>query len=80
MTSSHPLTNFEVQKYYQNKSKFDDVYSRSNLRKIKNWTYVINLGKFESLGTHRIALYVSPENVRYFDNFGLEHISKKFKR
>ena len=32
----HPLTNFETQKY-QNKSKFNDVYSRDNLpNKIKD--------------------------------------------
>ena len=24
----NPLTNFEIQKYYQNESKFNDVYSR----------------------------------------------------
>ena len=31
----HPLTNFEVQKYYQNEPKFNGVYSRINLPKIK---------------------------------------------
>ena len=31
----HPLTNFEIQKY-QNKSKFNDFYSRNNLCKIKD--------------------------------------------
>ena len=28
---SHPLTNFEIQKYYQNGLKFNSVYSRNNL-------------------------------------------------
>ena len=27
----YPLTNFEIQKYYQNKSKFNGVYLRNNL-------------------------------------------------
>ena len=31
----HPLTNFEIQKYYQKELKFSDVYSRNNLPKIK---------------------------------------------
>ena len=31
----HPL-NFEIQKYYENEPKFNGVYSRSNLPKIKN--------------------------------------------
>ena len=29
----HPLTNFEIEKYYQNEPKFDGVYSRNNLPK-----------------------------------------------
>ena len=36
------LTNFEIQKYYQNKPNFNGVYSRNNLSKIKNEAYVIN--------------------------------------
>ena len=39
------LTSFEIQKYYQNEHKFNDVYSRSNLPKIKDGAYVINFGK-----------------------------------
>ena len=49
---SHPLTNFEVQKYYQNQPKFNGVYSRINLPKITNGTYVINFDAFKSKGTH----------------------------
>ena len=39
----HPLTNFEIQKYYQNEPKFNRVYKRNNLPKIKDGTYVIKL-------------------------------------
>ena len=28
------LTNFKIQKYYQNKPKFDGVYSRNNLHNL----------------------------------------------
>ena len=32
----HPLTNFEIQKHYENKQKFNGVFSRDNLpKKIK---------------------------------------------
>ena len=34
----HPLTNFEIQKYYQNEPRFDGIYSRDNLPKIKDGT------------------------------------------
>ena len=45
----HPLTNFEIQKYYQNESRFNDVYSRDNLPKIKDGTYVINLDEYSNI-------------------------------
>ena len=34
-----PSTNFETRKYYQNKTEFSGVYTRSNLSKIKWGTY-----------------------------------------
>ena len=54
----HPLTNFEI----QSKSKFNGVCSRSNLSKIKDGVYVINLDELKAIGTHSIALYVNPNN------------------
>ena len=42
--SPHPLTNLEIQRYYQNETRFNGVYSRDNLPdKIKDGTYVINI-------------------------------------
>ena len=35
----HPLTNFEIQKHYQNEPRFNGVYSLDNLQKIKGGTY-----------------------------------------
>ena len=29
----HPLTNFDMQRYYQNEPKFNGVFSRNNLPK-----------------------------------------------
>ena len=46
---THPLTNFEIQQHYQNKPKFNGVYSRNNLPKITNWAHVINLDEFKSV-------------------------------
>ena len=54
----HPLTNFGIQKYYQNEPKFDGVYSINKLPKIKDWIYVINLDEYESIETHWIAWHV----------------------
>ena len=41
----HPLTNFEIQKYYQNEPRFNGAYSRDNFQKIKDGPYIINLGE-----------------------------------
>ena len=71
----HPLTNFEIQKYYQNEPRFNGAYSRDNLPKVKDGAYIINLGEYSDIGTHLVALYVQI-NVTYFDSFGVEHIAK----
>ena len=76
----HPLTNFEIQKYYQNETKVNDVYSKNNLSKIKDGAYVTNLDEFKSKGTHWIAFYVNAENVTYFGSFRVEHISKEIRK
>ena len=75
----HPLTNFEIQKYYQNEPTFNGVYSRDSLTEIKDGAYVINLDEYSDIGTHWVALYVQNNNVTYFDSFGVEHIPKKIK-
>ena len=77
----HPLTNFEIQAYYQNEPRFIGVYSRDNLpNKIKDRAYVINLGEYSDIGTHCIALYINNKTVTYFDSFGIEHIPKEVKK
>ena len=48
----HPITNFEIQKYYQNEPRFDGVYSRDNLPKIKDGVYVIALDDYSDIATH----------------------------
>ena len=78
MTPPHPLTNFEIQEYYQNEPRFDGVFSRDNLTNIiKNGTYVINLDEYRDIGTHWVALYVNNKTIIYFHSFGVEHIPKE---
>ena len=48
----HPLTNFEIQKYYENEPRFNGVFSRDNLQKIKDGAYIINLDDYSDIGTH----------------------------
>ena len=53
----HPLTNFEIQKYYQNEPRFNGFYSRDNLSaEIKNGAYVINLDEYSDIETHWLCM------------------------
>ena len=76
----HPLTNFEIEAYYHNESRFNGVYCRDNVPdKIKDGTYVINLDEHSDIGTHWIALYINSKTITYFERFGVEHIPKTSK-
>ena len=82
--AAHPVTNFEIQKYYQNEPRFNDVYSRGNLSKrnsveIKDEAYITNLDEYSDIVIHWIALYVQNNDVTYFDSFGVEHIPKEIR-
>ena len=75
------MTNFEIQEYYENESRFNGVYSKDNLLKtINNGAYVINLDEYADVGTYWIALYVKNNEVVYFACFGVERVPKEIKR
>ena len=86
----HPLTNFEIQEYYQNEPRFNGVFSRDNLPNnicpkglgsaVKNGAYVINLDEHHGIGTHWVALYVNNKTTTYFDSFGVEHIPREIMK
>ena len=76
----HRLTNFEIQKCYENEPRFNGVFSRDNLPKeIKDGAYVINLDECADTGTHWIALFCNGNQIVYFDSFGAEHVPEKIK-
>ena len=62
----HPLTIFEIQKYYQNEPRFNGVYSRDNLPRISDGAYVINLDEYSDTGTYWISLYLQNNDNSYF--------------
>ena len=75
-----PLTNFEIQKYYQNEPRFNGVYSRDHLPKEKDGAYLINPDEYSDTGTHWVALYMRNNDVTYFDSFGVEHIQNEIRK
>ena len=72
----HPLSNFEIWKYYQTEPQSNGIFSRNNLSKIKDGAYIRNLDEYESVGTHHVALYMNAEN----DCFGVKHIPKEIRK
>ena len=77
----HPLTKFEIQKYYKNEPRFNGVLSRNDLpkEKIKDRTYIINLDEYANVGTHWIALFCKKNEIIYFDSFGVEYIPNEIE-
>ena len=81
----HPLTDFEIQTYYQNEPRFNGVYSRDNppkrssTDKIKDRVYVRNLHEDSDIGTHWIALYVLNNDLLIFIVLELNIFQKKLK-
>ena len=60
------------------KPRFNGIFYRDNLQKIKDEAYIINLNEYSDIGTPWVALHMN-NDVTYFDNFGAEHIPKEIK-
>ena len=59
----HSSANFEIQRYYQRELKLNDAYSTNNVPEIKDGVYVMNLDKYQLIGTHWKALYVNGKRI-----------------
>ena len=76
----HSLTNFEIQKHYENDPRFNGVFSRDNMPKnMKDGGYIINLDEYVDVGTQWIALFCNKIEIVYFGSFGVEHVPEEIK-
>ena len=48
----HSLTNFVTEKLYENEPRYNGIYSRNNLPKIKDGVYVIIRNEYRRIGNH----------------------------
>ena len=77
---SQPLTNFEIQKYYQNEQRFNRVFSRDNMsKKIKDGAYVMDLDEYADVGSYWIGLFCNRNEIAFFNIFVVEHFPEEFK-
>ena len=76
----HLLTNYEIQKYYQNeKSLMVFFFRKSMTEKIKDGDYIINPDECAEVGIDWIALFCSRNEIVFFDSFGVEHVPEEIK-
>ena len=74
-SSALSIKNIENTNYLNYEPKFNGVFSRNSLPRIKERAYVINLDdKKKSKGTHWVSLFIDRNTAVYFDSFGIEHI------
>ena len=74
------MKNYEIKDYFKDEPRFNGVYSKDNLSKLKNGAYVINLDHSENTGRHWVVIFVQKDEVIYFESFGVEHIPKEIKK
>ena len=65
----HLLSNIEITKYFNNDLRFNGVFSRNNLSRIKDGVYVINLDDKKIKGRHCVKLFIDRNTAVYFHSF-----------
>ena len=78
--ASHPLTNFEVQKYYKDEPRFEGVYLRNYILKIIDGVYGINLNEYKPIGAHSILCMLMVIIKTAVIALGLNIFQKKLKK
>ena len=54
----HPLNNVKITNCFNYEPRFNGVFLRNNLPRIKDGAYVINLDDKKSKGTHWVSLFI----------------------
>lgn len=68
------LTNFQIDDYYKNESRYEGCFSTDQLRKLygQRKFYILNLDSSKGPGTHFVLLYMCDKDVGiFYDSFGL---------
>lgn len=76
----HPLSNIEITSYFNWKARFNSVFSKDNLPRIKCEAYVIIQDNKESKRRHWISLFIVGKYQKYgcvlSPSFGIEYITQ----
>ena len=70
----HPLSSIDITKYFNDEPRFNGVFLRNNLPRMKDTAYVINLDDKKSKGFHWISLFIGRYKTGYLESFWIEYI------
>ena len=73
----HLFNNIKIANYFRYEPRFNGLFSRNSLPRIKDEAYVINLGDRNSKGTQKVSLFIDRNLAVYFDSFGIEYIPQE---
>ena len=68
------LSNIEITNKFNNEPRFNGVFSRSNLPKVKDGASAINLNDKKKLKEHIALLFIDRNTAVCFDSFEIEYI------
>ena len=74
LVSLHSLNRIDITNYLNYKPRFNEIFSRNNLPRLKDGAYVINIDGKQSKGTHWASLFIEKDTVVCCDSFGIEYI------
>ena len=77
MVPLHHLNNIEITNLFRYEPRFNSVFSRNNLPRIKDGTYFINLDDKNSKRAHWVLLFIDRNTAIYFHSFGIGHIPQE---
>ena len=76
--SSAPfLNNIEITNYFKYEPRFNSIFSRNNLPRIKDGAYVIHLDDKNSKGTYWVSVFIDRNKTVYFHSFGIGYFPQE---
>ena len=73
----HPLNNIEITKYFNYEPRYNGIFSKNSVCKIKDEAYVTNLDYKTSKRRYWVSLFFDKNLAIYFDFFAIEYIPKE---
>ena len=71
------MSNIKITKYFNYRHRFNGIFSRDNLTRIKNETFIINIDDKQSIGAHWVSLFTDRNTTMYFDSLSIEYIPQE---